>query len=170
MDKRGKRLDHFRTRPGLAILGYGVIEVLPGKKMRAVDYGCVFTEAHTPLPDRLMKISDGIAMLFETYRPDAVSMEELFFAKNVKTGIMVAQARGVALEGCARRTKELYEYTPLQVKQAVVGYGRAEKQQVQFMVKTLLQLVKFQSRTMRRMRWPLRFAMPIPAGCRRILR
>ena len=79
-------------------------------------------------------------MLFETYRPDAVSMEELFFAKNVKTGIMVAQARGVALEGCARRTKELYEYTPLQVKQAVVGYGRAEKQQVQFMVKTLLQL------------------------------
>ena len=126
--------------PGLAILGYEVIEVLPGKKMRAVDYGCVFTEAHTPLPDRLMKISDGIAMLFETYRPDAVSMEELFFAKNVKTGIMVAQARGVALEGCARRTKELYEYTPLQVKQAVVGYGRAEKQQVQFMVKTLLQL------------------------------
>lgn len=67
--------------PGLAILGYGVIEVLPGKKMRAVDYGCVFTEAHTPLPDRLMKISDGIAMLFETYRPDAVSMEELFLRK-----------------------------------------------------------------------------------------
>ena len=81
--------------PGLAILGYGVIEVLPGKKMRAVDYGCVYTEAHTPLPDRLMKISDGIGQLFDVFKPDAVAMEELFFAKNVKTGIMVAQARGV---------------------------------------------------------------------------
>ena len=128
--------------PGLAILGYGVIEVLPGKKMRAVDYGCVYTEAHTPLPDRLMKISDGIGQLFDVFKPDAVAMEELFFAKNVKTGIMVAQARGVALEGCARRTRELYEYTPLQVKQAVVGYGRAEKQQVMAMVKMLLNLQK----------------------------
>ncbi|MFR5869525.1 MAG: crossover junction endodeoxyribonuclease RuvC, partial [Acutalibacteraceae bacterium] len=64
--------------PGLAILGYGVIEVLPGKKMRTVDYGCVYTEAHTPLPDRLMKISDGIGQLFDVFKPDAVAMEELF--------------------------------------------------------------------------------------------
>ena len=81
----------------------------------------------------------------------------------------MAQARGVALEGCARRTKELYEYTPLQVKQAVVGYGRAEKQQVQFMVKTLLQLREI-PKPDDAADAPLRFAMPIPAGCRRILR
>ena len=128
--------------PGLAILGYGVIEVLPGKKMRAVDYGCVYTEAQTPLPDRLMKISDGIGQLFDVFKPDAVAMEELFFAKNVKTGIMVAQARGVALEGCARRTRELYEYTPLQVKQAVVGYGKAEKRQVMELTRNILGLRK----------------------------
>ena len=138
--------------------------------MRAVDYGLAFTEAHTPLPDRLMKISDGIAMLFETYRPDAVSMEELFFAKNVKTGIMVAQARGVALEGCARRTKELYEYTPLSGKAGGRRIRACRKAAGAVYGKQLLQLRGIQSRTMRRMRWPLRFAMPIPAGCRRILR
>ncbi len=126
--------------PGLAILGYGVIKLWPDRSLKAIDYGCIYTEAGQPFPERLKKIAVGVSSLFEMYHPDAVSMEELFFNKNTKTALMVAQARGVALENCARRTSELYEYTPLQIKQAVVGYGRADKQQIQFMVKTLLHL------------------------------
>lgn len=126
--------------PGLAIVGYGVVDYRPGGVFRVVDYGCIFTEAHTPLPKRLIRVYDGMQQLIDTYQPEAIAMEELFFNKNVKTALMVAQARGTALTCAAKNTQELYEYTPLQVKQAVVGYGRADKHQVQTMVQRLLGL------------------------------
>ena len=126
--------------PGLAIMGYGVIEYKPGGYYKVIDYGCVFTDAGMPFVERLTKIYDGMQQLFDLYRPDAVAMEELFFNKNVKTALQVGQARGAALVAAARNTKELYEYTPLQVKQSVVGYGRADKHQVQVMVQTILNL------------------------------
>ena len=126
--------------PGLAILGYGVIEYEQGCSCRVLDYGCVYTKAHTPLPERLLRLGQGVEMLCTQFCPDAIAVEELFFNKNVTTAILVAQARGAALMSAAKHTQQLYEYTPLQVKQAVVGYGRADKHQVQEMVRILLNL------------------------------
>lgn len=126
--------------PGLAIVGYGVIEVLPDNRIRPLDYGCIYTEAELRLPERLKLIYRGVQELFDRFHPDAMAMEELFFNKNVKTALLVGQARGAALVSAANNTSALYEYTPLQIKQAVVGYGRAEKHQVQTMVKKLLNL------------------------------
>ncbi len=126
--------------PGLAILGYGVIDYTPGCNFKVLDFGCVYTKAHTPLPERLLRIGQGVELLCTQYAPDAIAVEELFFNKNVSTAIMVAQARGAALMSAARYTQKLYEYTPLQVKQAVVGYGRADKHQVQEMVRILLNM------------------------------
>lgn len=126
--------------PGLAILGYGVLDYKPGGDYRVLDFGCVQTKAHTPLPDRLVHIGRGVELLCRKFTPDAVAVEELFFNRNVTTAIMVAQARGAILMCAAQYTPELYEYTPLQVKQAVVGYGRADKQQVQDMVRRILRL------------------------------
>ena len=126
--------------PGLAIMGYGVIEYKPGGYYKVIDYGCVFTDAGMPFVERQSKKYEWMQQRFDLYRPDAVAMEELFFNKNVKTALQVGQARGAALVAAARNTKELYEYTPLQVKQSVVGYGRADKDQVQVMVQTILNL------------------------------
>ncbi len=126
--------------PGLAIMGYGVVDYRPGGVFRVLDYGCVNTKAHTPMPQRLMYIGKGVEQLCHQHKPDAVAVEELFFSRNVTTAIMVAQARGVILMSAALHTPQLYEYTPLQVKQAVVGYGRADKQQVQEMVRRILHL------------------------------
>ncbi len=123
--------------PGLAIVGYGVI-AYDGYHMRLVDYGAVYTPAGMRLPERLDILSHGMASLIERFKPDSVAFEELFFARNVKTAIDVAQARGVCVAAAYRLNKSLYEYTPLQVKQAVTGYGRADKRQVQAMVKTIL--------------------------------
>ena len=125
--------------PGLATMGYGVIEA-EGQKRKVVQFGTINTRAGCPTPQRLRSIFQGVNQLLDIYAPDDVAFEELFFAKNVKTGIAVAHARGVLVAAAYKRTRELYEYTPLQVKQAVVGYGRAEKQQVQAMVKTILSL------------------------------
>lgn len=125
--------------PGLATVGYGVIDSV-GQSMRLLDYGIISTPAGLKLPERLDIIYDSMLCLIDRYSPEAIAFEELFFAKNVRTGIAVAQARGVLLAAAYKRTHELYEYTPLQVKQAVVGYGRAEKAQVQAMVKTILGL------------------------------
>ena len=127
--------------PGIAIVGYGVIEY-DGFKMKLIDYGAILTPAGMKLPERLDIIFDSMTQLMERFEPDAVAFEELFFAKNVKTGIDVAQARGVSLMATYKKNKALYEYTPLQVKQAVVGYGRADKHQVQTMVKTILSLAE----------------------------
>jgi len=125
--------------PGLATLGFGVIDVY-NDRMKIVDYGAVYTEANMPFPERLNTIFDRMGRLIDTYRPGAVAFEELFFNKNVKTALTVGHARGVAMAAAFKKTCELFEYTPLQVKQAVVGYGRAEKHQVQHMVKVLLNL------------------------------
>ncbi len=127
--------------PGLAIVGWGVVEY-KGSKFTTLGYGSIETLAHTPTEDRLLLIYKGMKQLIETYHPDQMAIEELFFNTNITTGIRVAEARGVILM-CARENGvKIFEYTPLQVKQAVVGYGRAEKKQVITMVTTLLGLSK----------------------------
>ncbi len=127
--------------PGLAIVGYGVVECI-GNRYKAIDYGCITTDAETFFPERLKIIYDEMLSLIDKYNPDDVAMEELFFNKNVKTAIKVGQARGVEVLAAVNKGLEVYEYTPLQIKQSVVGYGRAEKRQVQEMVKLLLNLKK----------------------------
>lgn len=126
--------------PGLATVGYGVVNCDEKIKLSLIDYGTILTEAKEQFPIRLRQIHRGIGQLIDLYHPDCVAFEELFFNKNVSTAINVAQARGAALVAASERMEELYEYTPLQIKQAVVGYGRADKNQVQMMVKTILSL------------------------------
>ena len=125
--------------PGIAIVGYGIIEY-KNNKFKVIDYGAITTPSSTNDIKRLEKIYKGIYILIKNYNIDEVAVEELFFNKNVKTAITVAQARGVILLGCAHNNKPTYEYTPLQVKQGVVGYGRAKKIQVQQMVTSILNL------------------------------
>lgn len=125
--------------PGYAIVGWGVIDS-DGNRSRPVAYGAVTTPAEYKMPARLEEIYTEIKKIIEEYKPDAVSIEELFFNSNAKTAIMVGQARGVLLLAAERSRIPIFEYTPLQVKQAIVGYGRADKNQVQQMVKLLLNL------------------------------
>ncbi len=125
--------------PGLATLGWGVIEAVQGRQ-RLVDYGCILTTPKQRFPERLKQIGEDMRGLLNAYQPQEIAFEELFFAKNVTTALTVGAARGVALAACAAYTDQLYEYTPMQVKQAIVGYGKAEKQQVQQMVKLLLHM------------------------------
>jgi len=127
--------------PGLAIVGWGVIEY-KNARFRTIAYGSVQTPAGLRTEERLRMIFDGVSELLEKYRPDAVAVEELFFNTNITTGIRVAEARGVILLAAERAGVSVSEYTPLQVKQAVVGYGRAEKKQVITMVTVLLGLPK----------------------------
>ncbi|MFA9423129.1 MAG: crossover junction endodeoxyribonuclease RuvC [Sedimentibacter sp.] len=131
----------FGIDPGLAISGYGVLNYV-GNKFEVIEYGAIITESCEEFPKRLKKIYDAYFELFELYKPEAVAIEELFYNKNVKTAIAVAQARGVHLLAAENKNIPLYEYTPLQIKQAIVGYGRAEKRQVQEMVKIILKLDK----------------------------
>ena len=125
--------------PGLAIVGWGVIEY-SGSRFKVLGYGSVETPAHTSTEERLLRINEGIAELINTYHPDIMAVEELFFNTNITTGIRVAEARGVIIMRAHSLGVKLAEYTPLQVKQAVVGYGRAEKKQVISMVTRLLNL------------------------------
>lgn len=125
--------------PGTAITGYGVIDVA-NHRYQLVDYGCIRTAAHMYLPERLDRIYQGMLLLIQKFQPQAMAIEELFFNTNATTAISVGQARGVILLAAQQRDLPIGEYTPLQVKQALVGYGRAEKQQVQYMVKTFLQM------------------------------
>ena len=125
--------------PGLATLGYGVIEVVNDRR-RMVTFGTLTTPAGEPMPQRLRAIFQGMNQLMDIYRPDDVAFEELFFSKNITTGMAVSAARGVALVAVVQRTDNLYEYTPMQIKQAVTGSGRADKKQVQQMVKLLLRM------------------------------
>ena len=127
--------------PGYAIVGTGVVEQV-NNKFRMLYYGAILTEAHTPFNERLEKIYDDADALIKNYRPDAVAMEKLFFNTNQKTAIDVAQARGVLILAACKNNVPVFEYTPLQVKMSVVGYGRAEKKQVQEMTKVLLGLDK----------------------------
>ena len=125
--------------PGLATLGYGVIEADRGK-YRLIQYGTITTPPRQPMPLRLRAISQGVGQLMDIYQPDEVAFEELFFSKNITTGIAVAHGRGVVLCTAERLGVPIFEYTPMQVKQAVVGYGLAEKRQVMDMTKRLLKL------------------------------
>ncbi|MBQ3278484.1 MAG: crossover junction endodeoxyribonuclease RuvC [Clostridia bacterium] len=125
--------------PGYALMGWSVVEC-KGSRMKLVNYGCIETKAGVPMPDRLRTLQLGIRDLLAIYHPDDVAFEELFFARNVTTALMVGAARGAAIIAAAEYTRNLYEYTPMQIKQAVTGYGKADKKQVQQMVKLLLKL------------------------------
>ncbi len=125
--------------PGYAIVGYGVLDY-DRNRFSVVNYGAITTEAGRPFDSRLKEIYDDMCSLLDMAKPDCMSIERLYFTNNKTTGIDVAQARGVIMLAAAQRGIEIYEYTPLQVKQAVVGYGRAEKHQVQEMVKNILNL------------------------------
>lgn len=125
--------------PGLATMGWGLIQGLANKPL-FIACGVITTAPDTPFPQRLSQIDTSLGQLLRLYEPDAIAFEQLFFAKNVTTAFTVGAARGVAACCCARYTDQLFEYTPMQIKQAVVGYGKADKLQVQQMVKLLLNL------------------------------
>ena len=125
--------------PGVAIVGFGLIESDHGS-LRMLQYGAITTPAGQPLAARLLQISRDMEELIDAFRPDEMSIEELFFSKNITTGIAVAHARGVILCAAEKKRLPIYEYTPMQVKQAVVGYGLADKKQVLDMTKRLLKL------------------------------
>lgn len=142
------RLTEFRAEgfmrilgldPGYAILGWGVLDFHKGK-FRPVAYGAVTTEAGEPMPARLGHLYASVMEIIAEYEPEVAAIEELFFNRNVTTAIMVGEARGVAILACNNSGIDIAEYTPGQIKQAVTGYGKAEKKQVQFMVKSLLGL------------------------------
>lgn len=124
--------------PGYNIIGYGIVET---NGCKVVDYGVITTPKSMSISDRLNTIYKATCELMETFSPDEVAFEELFFNTNQTTGIPVAEARGVLIVACKQYINKLYEYTPLQIKQALTGNGRAEKKQVQFMVKNVLGLV-----------------------------
>jgi len=124
--------------PGYAIVGYGIIDT--NKQNMVLDYGAITTPKEDSMPVRLKAIDDSLKYLFEKYKPDVVAIEELFYFKNQKTVIQVAQARGVIVLACQKYCGNIYEYTPLQIKQALTGNGRAEKAQIQYMVKAILGL------------------------------
>ena len=127
--------------PGYAIVGCGVVEY-HSNHFRVLTYGAITTEAHTPFNERIEKIFDEANELIQRFRPDAMAIEKLFFNTNQKTAIDVAQARGALVLAAQKNKVPIFEYTPLQVKQSVVGYGRAEKKQVQEMTKLILRLSK----------------------------
>ena len=127
--------------PGYAIVGYGVIDYI-GNKFKIVEYGAITTESNQNMNERFKSIHDDLNTIIERTKPEYLAIEELFFNSNQKTAINVAQARGVLLLSALNHGISVHEYTPLQVKQAVVGYGRAEKKQVQLLVKSILGLEK----------------------------
>ena len=123
--------------PGLATMGWGVIES-DGYRDRLIQYGALETYPRDTFPTRLGSLYAGVKGLLDTFKPDEIAFEELFFSKNITTGIQVAGARGVALAACQSYTDKLFEYTPMQIKQAIVGYGKADKHQIQEMVRMIL--------------------------------
>lgn len=125
--------------PGIAIVGFGLIESNRGS-VRMLQYGAVTTEAGLPLATRLVQIENDMTALIAQLKPDEIAVEELFFSKNITTGIAVAHGRGVILCTAERLCVPIFEYTPMQVKQAVTGYGLADKKQVMDMTKRLLKL------------------------------
>ncbi len=125
--------------PGFAITGYGIVKY-DNNKFCVLDYGAIITDSKLKLSERLLILNNRLEELIACYNPDVFAIEELFFNKNIKTALNVGHGRGVVLLAAARNNKEIFEYTPLQVKQSVVGYGRAEKTQIQQMVKMILNL------------------------------
>jgi len=125
--------------PGFAITGYGIIKQV-NNRFQVIDYGAITTLAGVALPKRLLSLTLELESIIARYQPDVAAVEELFFCNNAKTAIAVGHGRGVAVTAAARAGLDVYEYTPMQVKQAVVGYGRASKAQIQQMVKAILGL------------------------------
>ena len=125
--------------PGYAIVGWGVVEYI-GNRFAPVGYGAVCTDKDTPFEQRLAEIYDGMTDICQRYKPEAISLEKLFYQHNQTTVIGVAEARGVILLVAAQQGIPVYEYTPMQVKQAVTGYGKAVKKQIQEMTRMLLKL------------------------------
>ena len=125
--------------PGYAIMGWGIVDYV-GNKFTTVDYGAITSDAEMPTEKRLSIIYDELREIIDKYSPDEASVEKLFFNTNTTTAITVAEARGIALLVCEQNNVALNEYTPLQIKMGLVGYGRAEKKQVQEMVKLILNL------------------------------
>lgn len=125
--------------PGYAIMGWGILD-LKGNKFSIVDYGSITTDAGVDAAKRLQHIYAELGAIIAKYEPEEAAIEELFFNNNAKTVILVGEARGIAVLACANAGLEISEYTPLQIKQALVGYGRADKKQVQAMVKAILNL------------------------------
>jgi crossover junction endodeoxyribonuclease RuvC len=127
--------------PGTAITGYGIIQQEEqSDRIRAVDYGVIRTPSKTPMPERLLQLHTKLRELILFHRPNTAAVEKLFFQKNVRTAISVGQGRGVVLLALAEANLSVFEYSPLEIKQAVVGYGGADKLQMQQMVKALLGL------------------------------
>lgn len=125
--------------PGIAIVGYGIVDKI-ANTYKPVAYDAILTKAHTPLEERIQIIYNRMIELLDEYKPDVISVEELFFNNNAKTAFSVGQARGVILLAAVQKNVPIYEYTPLQVKQALTGYGRADKNQIQQMTKSMLGL------------------------------
>ena len=128
--------------PGLAIIGYGVLDVDARGNKNVVDYGIITSPKEESFPVRLAIIYERVTKLIEQFKPDEIAAEELFFNTNITTGINVAHARGVLLLAAVHSCGKLFEYTPLQIKQAMTGYGRADKKQIQEMVRIYLNLPK----------------------------
>ena len=126
--------------PGYAIVGYGVIDKDKSGKCTVVDYGAINTPKDEDFPVRLAMIQDGMTELMEKFKPDAVAVEERFFNQNITTGIAVAEARGVILCTAIKTLPNVFEFTPIQIKMAITGDGKADKKAVQFMTKTILRL------------------------------
>ena len=126
--------------PGTAITGWGVVREEADGRPVLVDYGTIQTPASAPMPERLGRIFQQVKSLIERHRPEVVAVEEVFFSKNVRTALSVGQARGVVLLAAALADRPVHEYTPLQVKQAISGYGGADKRQMQTMVRALLEM------------------------------
>ena len=126
--------------PGTGILGFGVVDVLSPTQAKLVTAGVITTPAHTPLEDRLLEIYEGLTSIISETAPDYMSIEKLYFAQNVTTAMSVAHARGVAMLTGRQASIPIYEYTPLQIKQTITGYGRADKKQIQEMVRQRLGL------------------------------
>ena len=125
--------------PGYAIMGWGVLDI-KGNKFSVVDYGSIITDKDTEMPLRLQHLYSELSAIIAKYQPEEAAIEELFFVHNQTTAIKVGEARGVAILACTNGGVSVSEYTPLQIKQALVGYGRADKKQVQAMVKAILNL------------------------------
>lgn len=128
--------------PGIGITGFGLIEVSSRASARALDFGVITTTMNAPLPGRLKELYDSLQEIFDTAKPDVVSIEKLFFSKNITTGIAVAEARGLVLLVAAQREIPIYEYTPNEIKKTLTGYGGAKKPQMQEMVRLHLNLEK----------------------------
>ena len=126
--------------PGIATVGYGILEKDEHGRISTIDYGVIETPKTENLAVRLAMLEEGMHRLLKVHQPNEIAIEELFFSKNVKTAIQVAHARGVILLTCIKECGRLFEYTPMQIKQALTGYGRAEKRQIQLVTANLLKL------------------------------